>query len=314
MHGSLPSSYMSTASSPRVTIGIPFFNDELTLAEALRAVFRQSYQNWELVLIDDGSTDRSLAIARAVTDPRVRIVSDGVNRGLIARLNQLVGAARGEFLARMDADDLMHRDRIRMQVEYLDANPSIHLTDCGGCAFLSKDSIIGGTKLGPIDLSRDAPLRRGLLLHAAVLSRVSWSRNNLYSSSYVRAEDMELWCRSQDSSQFGRVCSPLYFIRERRSSVRGYLASYQKTVHSVRKIQRQYGPDRIGRLRTTALLAFTHFKGLSYKVASALGCQDRLLATRYEPLSLEQVRDSRFEIAAIQSSPVPGLDCVGEPL
>ena len=75
--------------SVSVTIGIPFYNARRTLADSVRSVFAQTHADWELLLVDDGSTDGSLDIARSITEARVRSVSDGVHRGLVYRLNQI---------------------------------------------------------------------------------------------------------------------------------------------------------------------------------------------------------------------------------
>ena len=109
----------------RVTIGIPFYNAKHTLADAIRSVFAQTFQDWELILADDGSTDGSAEIARMVDDPRVTVISDGMNRGLPYRLNKITELARADYIARMDADDLMHPERLTLQVQYLDANPAV---------------------------------------------------------------------------------------------------------------------------------------------------------------------------------------------
>ena len=102
-----------------VTIGIPFLNARRTLADAVRSVFAQTHGDWELLLVDDGSTDGSSDVVRQLLDPRVRLLADGVTLGLCARLNQIAAAARGAYLARMDADDLMHPERIARQLEHL---------------------------------------------------------------------------------------------------------------------------------------------------------------------------------------------------
>ena len=83
------------------------------MSDAICSVLNQSYIDWELLLLDDGSTDESLNIAKSFTDGRIKIISDGMNRGLIYRLNESINMARGKFYARMDADDIMHPDRIK---------------------------------------------------------------------------------------------------------------------------------------------------------------------------------------------------------
>src|SRR5438045_1632919 len=91
-----------------VSIGISFQNARATLADAVRSVLAQTCRDWELLLVDDGSSDGSLELARRIEHPRIQVISDGVNQGLASRLNQIALLARGTYLARMDADDLMH--------------------------------------------------------------------------------------------------------------------------------------------------------------------------------------------------------------
>ena len=79
-----------------VSIGIPFYNSAEFLKDAIRSVFAQTYAEWELLLVDDGSNDGSLAIANSIDDPRVRVFSDGKHKGLISRLNQMIGLSRGK--------------------------------------------------------------------------------------------------------------------------------------------------------------------------------------------------------------------------
>ncbi|MGL5269675.1 MAG: glycosyltransferase family 2 protein, partial [Selenomonadaceae bacterium] len=109
----------------KVSIGLPFYNDEKTLRYTIQSILLQSYTDWELILLDDGSTDGSLAIAKSIKDKRVRVVSDNENKGLAVRLNEIANLANGQYLARMDADDLMHPDRIKEQVLFLEENPEI---------------------------------------------------------------------------------------------------------------------------------------------------------------------------------------------
>jgi len=112
-----------------VTIGIPFLNARRSLAAAVRSVFAQTHSDWELLLVDDGSSDGSIDVVRRLDDPRVRLVRDGSHRGLCARLNQIAATARGTYLARMDADDVMHPERIERQLALLGADPGVDLVD-----------------------------------------------------------------------------------------------------------------------------------------------------------------------------------------
>src|SRR5215467_8662436 len=86
---------------PVVSIGMPCFNCEGTLAISVQSILNQTYANWELLLIDDGSSDRTLDIARSFSDPRIHVFADGTHRRLVSRLNQAVATSRGQYFARL---------------------------------------------------------------------------------------------------------------------------------------------------------------------------------------------------------------------
>ena len=111
----------------KVSIAIPFYNAEKYLRDSIRSVFAQTHQDWELILMDDGSTDGSLAIAKSIKDSRVSVYSDGKNKKLAARLNEITKLAKYDIIARMDADDLMSPTRIEKQLNILKDNLNIEV-------------------------------------------------------------------------------------------------------------------------------------------------------------------------------------------
>jgi len=117
---------------PRVSVLLPVFDAASTLATTLRSIQRQSETNWECIVVDDGSTDASSDIARlqSATDPRFRVVR-AEHRGLVSALNIGISQCRGRYVARMDADDLMHRSRLARQADALDAAPELAGLGCG---------------------------------------------------------------------------------------------------------------------------------------------------------------------------------------
>ena len=111
-----------------LTVAIPFFNSEKTLHYAIESVLSQEFQDYELLLVNDGSSDESVDIARRYcTEPRVRLIDDRKNYGLAPRLNQIAAEARGTFLARMDSDDIMHPHRLARQMDFLTKRKEIDL-------------------------------------------------------------------------------------------------------------------------------------------------------------------------------------------
>ena len=117
---------MSDGDRPRVSVLLPVFDAERTLAACLRSIQRQREASFECVAVDDGSRDQSLALLRrfAQRDPRFRVIS-APHRGLVEALNCGLQRCRGEFVARMDADDVMHRERLAAQLEAFAADPTL---------------------------------------------------------------------------------------------------------------------------------------------------------------------------------------------
>lgn len=287
---------------PTVTIGLPFFNARATLADALRSIVAQTFTDWELLLIDDGSTDGSVDVARGLADPRVRLIADGVNRGLVARLNQIAELARGTYLARMDGDDLMHPRRLEAQLRHLAEQPAIDLLDAAAITIDEHGTPLGVRGEQPLNSDPRAVLRSGLLIHPAVLGRTAWFRAHPYDARFVRAEDLELWVRTCRTATFGRVPEPLLFYREASS---GNLAAYLRTAQTTRAIVRAYGPAIVGRLRTGALIARSYAKGLTYWTMTRLGWQAGLIRHRSRPLGAAERLAARATLDTILNTPLP---------
>jgi len=113
-----------TSQAPRVSVLLPVWNGEAFLEQAMESILRQTLSSFELIVIDDGSTDRTAAIAEefASRDTRVRVLRR-LHERFSGTLNAGIAAARGEYVARMDADDISLPVRLQKQVAYLDANP-----------------------------------------------------------------------------------------------------------------------------------------------------------------------------------------------
>jgi len=293
----------------RVTVGIPFRNAEGTLSASIRSVFAQSYRDWELWLVDDGSTDHSLDIARAVKHPQVHVISDGDHRRLSYRLNQIAQLANGEYLARMDADDLMHPDRLQRQVTYLDAHPEVDVVDTATYVIDSANVLLGTRETRPPVLTPLNVLLHSPLIHPAVTGRRSWFLDNPYRESpeYGRAQDQELWCRTLTTSTLDRICEPLFFYRsESAGDPRKILTSYSVGL----KIARTYGPALVGWPRTAALLLMLRAKALIYRALVLVHLHERLIRRRNAPIpSHERALAQRALEQALQAC-VPGLDSI----
>ena len=118
-----------------VTIAMPVCNAAATILAAIRSMQLQTWRDWELLVIDDGSTDATVSLVAGLQDPRVRLIVGGGNRGLAARLNQAISLSRAPLIARMDADDIAYPARLEAQVEFLQREPGCDLAGCGVLIF-----------------------------------------------------------------------------------------------------------------------------------------------------------------------------------
>jgi|JI9StandDraft_2_1071091.scaffolds.fasta_scaffold03404_5 glycosyltransferase involved in cell wall biosynthesis len=287
-----------------VTVAIPFYNANRTIADAVKSVFAQTYQDWELILIDDGSRDGSADQVKQIRDSRVRVISDGVNCGLSARLNQIATLAKGEYLARMDADDLMHPERIARQIAFLAKNPSIDAIDTATYTVDDDLTPLGIRGDEPLDCRPESVLRNGLFIHPTLMGRTKWFRQNPYDGAFHRAEDRELWCRTCTESKFARLVEPLFFYRE---ALTGNLPNYINTGKTIRKILLKYGPPVLGAWRTSVLIKKFAMRSAIYRGATALGIQGKLIRRRNRPLTQHESKTAQAVIMQILETPVPGL-------
>jgi glycosyltransferase involved in cell wall biosynthesis len=288
---------------PLISIGISFHNNADTLADAIRSVFAQTFQDWELILVDDHSSDGSLCVAQSVIDPRVRVYSGGAGKGFVYQLNRITQMVRGKYYARMDADDMMHPERISKQISYLDEYREIDLVDTAMYSMDQQCNIKARRSLNSLDYRPVILLSRGLLCHATVTGRVEWFKKNPYDPKYIRAEDRELWCRTFKNSRFGRIQEPLYFVREGRINLSNYLMS-RKTE---RLIIKTYGPSLLGKNGILKSVTESYMKSLAYKVFSLFGLHEILVNLRNEKLSNEERLYANGILDEILLTPVPGL-------
>lgn len=225
---------MENKNLPLITVGIPFYNTEKYLANAINSVINQTYANWELLLMDDGSSDKSVEIAKAfeAKDKRIKVFSDGKNFKLPTRLNQLSKLANGEFYARMDADDMMHPDRLKTQVEFLLNNPEVDLLGTGLVAIDEHNNIIGIRKgKSHTHFRLNEIISGGWCVHPTITGKTEWFKKNQYDEKLTRTEDFDLWIRTVEQSSFCKIdFLGLYYREESALSLKKYKISTKQTI------------------------------------------------------------------------------------
>ena len=167
---------------PLVSVVMSMRDSAETVCAAVRSLQLQSLKDWELIAIDDGSRDQSAVIVESFRDSRIRLIRETRSAGLATRLNQAVMMSRGDFIARMDADDLCFPNRLQLQVEYLQRNPSVDLLGCRAVVFTDNATLIG---MLPLGLSHESITSRPFsgfpFPHPTWCGRAKWFRNNPYN-------------------------------------------------------------------------------------------------------------------------------------
>ncbi|MBL0210398.1 MAG: glycosyltransferase family 2 protein [Holophagaceae bacterium] len=208
---------------PRVSILTGLYQCEATLAEALASIQAQTFTDWEMILCDDGSTDRTPDIAQPFieADPRFKLIRNSRNRGLAAALNLALRQAQGEYVARMDGDDRSRPDRLASQVAYLDANPGCAVVS-GAMACFDETGIWGhirpqSEEPRPQDLAWGSPFA-----HApSMMRRQILEQLGGYRTDVGRVEDYDLWVRLYAAGYRGHNLDQiLYDVREDRQTTR----------------------------------------------------------------------------------------------
>jgi glycosyltransferase involved in cell wall biosynthesis len=190
-------------------------NSAATVAAAVRSVLQQTFADWELIVIDNGSSDQSSAIVAGFDDPRIRLVREASTSFLAVRLNQAVAFSRGEFIARMDADDICFPERLTRQVARLREDPLLDLIGCGAVVFTSSGELVGELPVGRAHQEIVArPFAGFPFPHPTWCGRASWFRDNPYDAGVSYAEDQDLLLRSFRHTRLGAVDAVLLAYRQ----------------------------------------------------------------------------------------------------
>lgn len=232
---------------PAVSVLLPAYNASLYLPEALASLCAQEFENWELVAVDDGSSDDTAALLRnaAATDQRIRPLFLP-HQGLVPALNSGLAACQAPLVARMDADDRMHPARLRLQVEYMQAHPETDLVGALVECF-PREQIHEG-------LALYQEWQNSLLTHAAIVRDLFVESPFVHPSVTFRreqvcrlggyqdngwAEDYDLWLRLwQDGARFAKVPVVLHYWRDREERMTRACEAY--SLHNFRRLKIHY--------------------------------------------------------------------------
>lgn len=280
--------------TPKVSVLLTVYNGERYLAEALNSVLQQTFADFELIIIDDGSSDGTGTILATYTDPRVIVHHNESNYGLVSALNRALSLARGEYVARMDADDVMLPTRLAKQVAYLDRHLEIGVL--GTCmTLITEDSQACGTFEVACDHEMIAwtLLFGSMLAHPTVMMRRALIEQVEGYQPDAIAEDIDLWARLVERTRFANLPDALLLYRQHLASLSQ--SRWQKIQDDMQRIRQQWltrllnrtvPPEQIAWLARSQDIQRSLQGGLSEE---QITCVIRLMLEAYQTLCARQI-------------------------
>lgn len=206
--------------APKVSVVMSVYNAEKYLEEAIDSILNQTFSDFEFIIINDGSTDRTSEILKGYTDPRLIIVNQA-NMGLTRSLNKAINMVRGEYIARMDSDDISLPERLQMQVAFLHGHPTVGLVGTRVIQIDENGEFIAEWSL----LAESAYIKTALLIenqfcHGSVMFRRECIRKvGGYREEFKRAQDYDLWLRIAEYYEVANLIVPVYKLRITANSI-----------------------------------------------------------------------------------------------
>jgi len=221
--------------APAVTVLMPVHNGAPYLHDAMGSIFKQTFPDFELLVVDDGSTDATPSILRSCADSRLTVVENETNLGLIDALNRGLEAAKGEFIARIDADDVAMPRRLQRQVDFLRKSPRTGLCGTWFRSFGGARSAVVRPPTGAEEMAAKL-FHESPLAHPTVMfRRALFAHHGLrYSYEYPHAEDFELWTRAAQVTELANL--PEVLLRYRRHDEQVSNVKKARQDESVKKI------------------------------------------------------------------------------
>jgi len=210
--------------NPIVSVILPVYNAETYVSDTIQSILNQSFQNFELIIINDCSTDNSLSVIQKFQDPRIIIINNERNLKLIKTLNRGIQHAKGKYIARCDADDIFDKNRFEKQVHFLEKNPEIGVLGTDAWIIDQNNFILKTTynfPSQPIEL--DIRLKNASpFFHPSVMFRKNLVNfTGPYSEDFLHVEDYALWLNLFSKTKLANLNDRLIYYRIHSSSISG---------------------------------------------------------------------------------------------
>jgi len=249
---------------PAVSILLPVYNSEKYLRRAIDSLVNQTFTDFELLILNDGSSDRSEQIIQSYIDSRIVYVKNEVNKGLIYSLNKGIALAKGEFVARMDGDDICLPERLQKQYDWLEKSASTAVVGCH-VSFIDDSESITGEWKEDVETKSHSQIKKKMcwencMAHSSVMVRAEILKQYRYKENQKDTEDYDLWLRIlADNQVIEKVPEKLLLYRVHESSITGSILRksnpFFKLFHCKRRfLQSRFSEGKWGMFETKVLL------------------------------------------------------------
>ncbi len=253
-------------SMPRVTVLMPVYNAVKFLRDAVDSILKQSFSDFEFLIIDDGSTDGSQSIIHSYDDSRIRLVQNEENLGVAATLNRGLDLAHGEYIARMDADDISMPHRLEKQIHFMEKNPEVGVSGTWIRLFGDQPRVVDRCPVGASVVKAYLLFDNPMFHPSVILRRALIEKHGLrYDPLFKRTEDFELWSRASEFFAMDNLPEVLLCFRVHGSSVTSTTQDVM-TQQTEKILVRSL--ERVGIEPTSEELKFHHVVGRGRRLTS----------------------------------------------
>jgi glycosyltransferase involved in cell wall biosynthesis len=220
---------MENSNIPKVTVLMAVYNAEKYLKLAIDSILLQTFKNFEFLIINDASTDSSLALIESYDDHRIRLITNSENLGLVKTLNRGLKLAEGEYIARMDADDICDLTRLQKQIDFFEKNPD-HVLLGASYILIDQDGKEKYRKIKPLSniQVRWISLFRTVIDHPVAMFSSSLAKQLTYNENYKTTQDYDLWLRMMQHGKAAVLKEPLLSYRMHSENVSTQKKSLQR--------------------------------------------------------------------------------------
>lgn len=211
----------------KISVILPFYNNESTILKSLRSILNQSEKNFEIIIINDGSKDKSeKKILNIIKKKNIKYLKNRINKGLAYSLNKGIKKSNGDLIFRMDADDISKKNRIKIQKNFLVKNPNISLLGTNA-EYFDKRGIYekSSLKLTDKEIKKVINFKNEFIHSSVVFRRTFFNKLNGYDVFLRRGQDHDLWIRGSSYFKYANLSQSLvkHYRDKKPKSIKTYL-------------------------------------------------------------------------------------------